>query len=254
MVALNGFSLAHIDRRTDWNQDLFSLRVTGARLQFEAGQYTKLALFNSQGDLVSRPYSVVNAPLNTTDMLEFLIVSHPEGALSPYLQKIKEGDEIYVGEKAYGDLVFSNIPKQTKNLWLLSTGTGIGPFLSLLDDINFRPSCEHIVLVHAVRHERDLVYRYLIDQLIQQYEGRLSYIPVVSREPVEGVLSGRIPQLIASETLQRVVDVPLNKAESFVMLCGNPEMIKDSIAVLTEMGLEKHRRATGGQILYERYW
>ncbi len=254
MVALNDFSLAHIDRRIDWTQDIFSLRVTGAAVHFEAGQYIKLALLNEEGELVARPYSIVNAPLNSSDMLEFLIVAHPEGLLSPHLQNLKEGDNIYVGGKAYGDLVFRNIPKSTRNLWLLSTGTGVGPFLSLLDDINFRPSSENIVLVHAVRHERDLVYRYLIDHLIQQYEGRLIYVPVVSREDAEDALKGRIPQLLSSQVLQQHSGVELGAKDSFAMLCGNPGMIKDTIDVLTSMGLQKHRRATGGHILYERYW
>jgi len=254
MAVPKGFTIASVDRRIDWTSDVFSLRVTGAAVNFEAGQYIKLALSDENGEFVSRPYSIVNAPLNSTDMLEFLIIAHPDGVLSPRLQSLKEGDEIYVGEKAYGDLVFRSIPKETKSLWLLSTGTGVGPFLSLLDDINFRPSSEHIVLVHAVRHERELVYQYLIEHLIQQYDGRLKYVPIVSREPVDGALCGRIPQLLQQESLQQHAGIALNADDSFAMLCGNPEMIKETIRVLTEMGLEKYRRATGGNILYERYW
>ncbi|UUM33121.1 ferredoxin--NADP reductase [Vibrio japonicus] len=254
MSVPKGFTMAKVERRIDWTADVFSLRVTGASLSFEAGQYTKLALLSENGELVSRPYSIVNAPLNSSDMLEFLIVAHPEGVLSHRLQNLKEGDEIYVGERAHGDLIFRSIPKSTENLWLLATGTGIGPFLSLLDDINFRPSCENIVLVHAVRRERELVYQYLIEQLIQQYEGRLTYLPIVSREQIPNVLRGRIPQLLQQRTLQEKSGVALSPKDSFAMLCGNPDMIKETIAVLTESGLEKYRQATGGNILYERYW
>ena len=174
MTAPSGFNLAYVDGRNDWTGELFSLRLTGAPLDFKAGQFTKLALYDDADQLVSRAYSVVNAPLNDSDILEFLVVANPQGKLTPNLHKLKEGNQVYVGSTAYGDLIFSSIPKSTQDLWLLSTGTGIGPFLSLLDDINVRPGYEKIVLVHGVRHEKDLVYRYLIDQLLEQYEGRLT--------------------------------------------------------------------------------
>ncbi|KHA61912.1 ferredoxin-NADP reductase [Vibrio variabilis] len=254
MAALDGFSQAHVERRTEWTSLLFSLRLGGASVRFQAGQYVKLALLNQDEQLVARPYSIVNAPLNSSDMMEFLIVANPEGSLSPLLQQLREGDTIYVSNKAYGDLTLSSIPKNTQNLWLLATGTGIGPFLSLLDDINVRPGCDHIVLVHAVRQEKDLVYRYLIETLIEQYDGRLQYVPVVSREQLDCALYGRIPQLLSNQTLQKEAGVNLSAEESFVMLCGNPDMIKESVEVLKSFGLEKHRRATGGQIIYERYW
>ncbi|WP_159651434.1 ferredoxin--NADP reductase [Vibrio atypicus] len=254
MTALNGFSLAYIERRTDWTSELFSLRVNGVPVRFQAGQYVKLALYDETNKLISRPYSIVNAPLNSSDMMEFLVIANPNGALSPRLQNLREGDSIYVADKAFGDLTFNSIPKQTQNLWLFSTGTGIGPFLSLLDDINFRPGCEKIVLVHAVRHEKDLVYRYLIDQLVKQYEGRLIYLPIVSREQSDFALYGRIPQLIDQGILQDKLDLPLAAETTFTMLCGNPEMIKETLSVLQSLGLEKYRRKTGGHILYERYW
>lgn len=254
MTALNGFSLAQIERRTEWTSELFSLRVTGASVRFQAGQYVKLAIKDEDGKVISRPYSIVNAPLNSSDMMEFLIVANPKGALSPKLQALQEGAPIYVSNTAHGDLTFNSIPKHTRNLWLLSTGTGVGPFLSLLDDINLRPGNEHIVLVHAVRHERDLVYRYLIDTLIEQYEGRLTYVPIVSREPSTKALQGRIPQLLAQQKIQQKIDIELTASESFAMLCGNPDMIKETLQVLQSMGLDKYRRASGGHILYERYW
>ena len=254
MTAPDGFNLAKVDKRTDWTSELFSLRLTGAPLTFKAGQFTKLALYDDDGQLISRAYSVVNAPLNSSDMLEFLIVSNPEGKLTPKLQHLKEGDSVYVGASAYGDLILSSIPKSTQDLWLLSTGTGIGPFLSLLDDINVRPGYEKIVLVHGVRHEKDLVYRYLIEQLVDQYEGRLSYVPVVSREQHPNTLYGRIPQLLDQREIQEIAQAELTQENSFVMLCGNPEMIKETTKTLQGFGLEKFRRATGGNITFERYW
>ena len=116
------------------------------------------------------------------------------------------------------------------------------------------PHCDHIVLVHGVRHERDLVYQYLIEQLQQRYEGRLRYVPIVSRDKIAGKLQGRIPELIASGELVSRADLSFSKEKSFVMMCGNPEMIKDTSLVLQELGLEKYRVRTGGNIIYERYW
>lgn len=254
MATLDGYFQARIERRTDWTRELFSLRVSGASVDFQAGQYVKLALYDHNRKLVSRPYSIVNAPLNSSDMMEFLIVADPDGALSPLLKELQEGDAIYVGNRAHGDLTFASIPKTTQDLWLLSTGTGIGPFLSLLDDMNFRPWCEQIILTHAVRHEKDLVYRYLIETLIEQYDGRLAYVPIVSREKLNHTLYGRIPQLLSNNVIQDKVGCKLEPTKSFVMLCGNPQMIKETVGVLGSLGLEKQRRATGGQVIYERYW
>ncbi|HCE4529672.1 TPA: ferredoxin--NADP reductase [Vibrio parahaemolyticus] len=254
MTELKGFNLAKVEKRIDWTGELFSLRVSGGPLTFKAGQFTKLALLDDEGKPISRAYSVVNAPSEQHEWLEFLIVADPQGQLSPRLQKLKAGDPIYVGETAHGDLIHDTIPKQASDLWLLSTGTGIGPFLSLLDDINLLPHNDRIVLVHGVRYEKDLVYKYLIEHLQFRYEGRLKYVPIVSRESSLGKLQGRIPELIASGELANKVDVPFSPQSSFVMLCGNPEMIKDTLPVLQGLGLEKYRTRTGGHVIYERYW
>ncbi len=254
MTDFSGFQSAIVQDRTEWNDRVFSLRVTGAQLNFKAGQFTKLALPDSDGKLVARAYSLVNAPLTTSDVLEFLIITDPDGQLSPQLHQLQKGDSLYVAQSAHGDLVFDTIPKHTKTLWLLSTGTGIGPFLSLLDDISFRPACEKVVLVHGVRKETDLVYRYLINQLVDQYQGRLVYQPIVSRENVSGALNGRVTDLIEQQHLMQHCRADFAPDDSFVMMCGNPQMIKDTTKILLGLGLTKHRSAEPGNIIFERYW
>ncbi|MGF1911290.1 ferredoxin--NADP reductase [Vibrio kasasachensis] len=254
MMEIAGYHRASIQKRTDWNDQVFSLRVTGAPLQFKAGQFTKLALLDDNDRIVSRAYSLVNAPLTTSDTLEFLIIANPDGLLSPRLQQLQVGDGIYVSHSAHGDLTFETIPKRSKTLWLLSTGTGIGPFLSLLDDISFRPNNENIVLVHGVRQESDLVYRFLIDQLVQEYQGRLTYQPIVSRQKLDGMLHGRITDLIQRGQLMTQCGVEFEPEDSFVMLCGNPNMIKETTHLLQQIGLTKHRTAQPGNIIFERYW
>ena len=254
MGEIAGYSQAVVAKRTEWTNEIFSLSVADADLSFKAGQFTKLALLDEDGSSIARAYSLVNAPCTNSDRLEFLIVANSEGLLSPKLHQLKEGDAIYVAQKAHGDLIVESIPKQSKTLWLLSTGTGIGPFLSLLSDNNVRLSNDKIILVHGVRHASDLVYRPLINQLVEQYQGHLIYQPVVSRTQVTGALHGRIPALIESGELMRSTGAKFDVEKSFVMLCGNPEMIKDTNATLINRGLSKHRAAQAGNIIYERYW
>lgn len=246
-----GYHRAQVLERIDWTPELFSLRIGDVPLTFEAGQFTKLALNGDDDQLVSRAYSLVNAPDGSCQH-EFLIAAAEQGKLSPRLQALDSGDNLWVGDSAHGDLIQASIPQQTENLWLLATGTGVGPFLSLLMDHQLTQS--KIVLVHAVRFASDLVYAELIRKLLSEYQGRLSYHPIVSREQVPGALSGRIPALIESGTLQHAVQTEFSPQRSFAMLCGNPDMIKDTIKALQDQGLERFRHATGGNIIHERYW
>ena len=113
MTAPSGFNLAYLEQRTDWTDELFSLRLSGAPLDFKAGQFTKLALHDDAGQLVSRAYSLVNAPLNNSGTLEFLVVANPQGKLTPDLHKLKEGDQVYVGNTQLMGILFS---VQSQNL------------------------------------------------------------------------------------------------------------------------------------------
>ncbi|EKO3990778.1 ferredoxin--NADP reductase [Vibrio fluvialis] len=252
MSLFAGFNPVQVIERIDWTPEQFSLRVSGAELPFSAGQFTKLGLEDDAGNLVSRAYSLVNAPGATADEHEFLIVAHPQGKLSPRLQSLSAGDTVWMGNSAYGDLIQPSIPEFTQDLWLLATGTGIGPFLSLLADQ--RLTQPNIVLVHGVRYGRDRVYRDDIQTLVEQYQGRLRYHTVVSREALSDAMSGRIPALIDSGELQTVSELELAPEHSFVMMCGNPDMIKDTASTLRDKGLPPFRQATGGNYIHERYW
>ncbi|MFW7525808.1 ferredoxin--NADP reductase [Vibrio ostreicida] len=254
MTVPKGFILAQVEKRTDWTSDLFSLCISGAPLDFKAGQFTKLALYNEEGKLISRAYSIVNAPQTDNKHVDFLIVSNPKGQLTPKLHQLCQGDSVWVGDTAHGDLIQSSVPQSTKDLWLLSTGTGIGPFLSLLDALDDHTRYEKIILVHGVRHQKDLVYRGLIDELVERYQGGLDYVPIISRQQPANLLHGRIPQLLIENKIQHQVQTQLTPEKSFVMLCGNPDMIKETTMTLQGFGLEKFRRATGGNIIFERYW
>lgn len=186
--------------------------------------------------------------------MEFLFITADEGELSPRLQLLKKGDAVYVAKQASGFMTLAEIPDKMTDLWLLSTGSAIGPFLGILDELETASRFEKIVLVHAVRTQAELVYQAKIAQMIERYKGKLRYIAIVSREQCNGLLQGRIPDLLLSGTLAETAQVELKKESSFFYICGNPEMVKDSSAALNKLGYIKNLRRKAGNFSSENYW
>lgn len=248
--------LGEVIDRIDWSDGLFSLVVNAPVEPYQAGQFLKLALQDDAGQWIRRAYSLVNSPNHTLgyQTFELLIIADPNGELTPLLNKLQPGDDVYVSRQAAGFMTVSEIPKTTKDLWLLSTGTAIGPFLSMLDEIETENRFERLVLVHAVRTIDELVYRDRIEQLLSRYSGKLCYVPIVSRETCDWALSGRIPQLISSGSLFNAVGYSFDVSRSFVYMCGNPSMVHDTATQLIELGLTKHLRRQAGQFSSENYW
>jgi ferredoxin--NADP+ reductase len=238
--------------RIDWTERLFTLKVQAPMEPFKAGQFTKLALPTDQGKWLRKAYSLVNAP--NEKILEFLLVMVPDGNLSPRLDTLQPGDQVYVGEKPSGFMTLDEIPETARDLWMLSTGTAIGPFLSMLADPASQIQFERLVLVHAVRKETELVYQEQIGVLQERFGQHLQYIPIVSREIVSYALTGRIPGLLFSGTLSQFSGVELDPISSFFLLCGNPEMVRDSRETLEKMGYKKNLRRKIGQFSSENYW
>ena len=232
-----------------WHANLFSLKVQTPAFHFTAGQFVRLALNTADGRL-QRAYSLVNSPGSAEQ--EFLISTVAEGKLSPLLQQLKMGDSIEISQPASGFFVLEEVP-DGDNLWLISSGTGIGPYLSMLGTYQLWQRFAHIILVHSVRTVADLAYRELIVHYQQQYPGQLHYQPIVTREADSTALDKRIPELIQSTELQRACKQSLTN-RSQVMLCGNPEMIKDTKTALEDMGLKKNLRREPGNITVEQYW
>ncbi|OSM93992.1 MULTISPECIES: ferredoxin--NADP(+) reductase [Lonsdalea] len=234
-----------------WTESLFSLRVRAPVNTFTAGQYAKLAL-DVDGERVQRAYSYVNAPSSST--LEFYLVDVPEGKLSPRLHQLKENDELLITQEAAGFFVLEEVPP-CDTLWMLATGTAIGPYLSILEEGRDVERFKNIVLVHAARFARDLSYLPHMQQLQQRYNGKLHIQTVVSREESAGSLTGRIPALIASGALEAAVGLPMDAATSHVMVCGNPQMVRDTQQLLKdERQMTKHLRRRPGNITGENYW
>jgi ferredoxin--NADP+ reductase len=236
---------AKVIENRHWTEALFSLRVEQAPLAFEAGQFVRIAL-DIDGERVARPFSLVNAPGDRA--LEFYGIVVPEGPLSPRLARLRSGERLFVASNPAGFLVLSEVP-DAQTLWLVSTGTGIAPFLSMLRAGTPWKRFRNVVLVHAVRHAAELAYR-------EELEGMadLRYITVVSREAVPGALRGRIPALVRDGQLEAAAGLNLAAESSQVMLCGNPEMLKDTIALLGGRGMRKNRRRTPGHITSESFW
>ena len=236
-----------------WTDRLLSLQVAppadAPGVPFEAGQFGKLAL-DVDGERIARPYSFVNAP--GAGPLEFYYAIVEGGPLSPRLAALQAGDKVLIASTAAGFLVLSEVPDAT-NLWLIATGTGVGPFLSILRTGTPWTRYRHIVLVQAARHAEELAYAEVIEAIAQGHAGRFSFVRVTSRD-AGGMLRGRIPALIADGTLEAQAGAGLSATASQVMLCGNPDMVKDAIATLALRGMKKHRRRNPGQITVENYW
>lgn len=233
-----------------WTPALFTLRLAGPQLAFEAGQFVKIAL-DIDGERVARAFSIASAPGELP--LEYYGVVVPEGRLSPRLACLQPGDSLWMTKKATGFLVVSEVPPADE-LWMLATGTGLAPFLSILRAPEVWSRYDRLVLVHGVRRHEELSYREELDALARQHGGRLRTVSFVSRETAPGALSGRIPAAIADGRLEAAAGFAIAPSRSQFMLCGNPDMVKDATDALLAKGLRKHRRKAPGQITAERFW
>ena len=237
-----------IENRT-WTDTLFSLRVEAPRLAFAAGQFVRIAL-DIDGERVARPFSFVNTP--DDPVMEFYGVVVPEGPLSPPLARLKAGDKLYVADNPSGFLVLAEVPP-AEDLWLLSTGTGIAPYLSILRTETPWQRYRRVILVHAARYAKELVYGDLIQEIFRGHPDQFVSIKFTSREKTPNALEGRIPAANRDGRLEAVAR-PISAERSQFMLCGNPQMLKDATAALVERGLRKNRRRTPGHITVESFW
>ncbi|WP_248743705.1 MULTISPECIES: ferredoxin--NADP reductase [unclassified Pseudomonas] len=236
---------------------LFTLRTTrDAGFRFRAGQFARLGVTKDDGTTVWRAYSMVSSPFD--EFLEFFSIVVPGGEFTSELSRLKAGDTLLVDRQAFGYLTLDRFV-DGRDLWLLSTGTGVAPFLSILQDFEVWEKFERIILVYSVREARELAYQQLIAELMQrdylaEYAHKFQFIPVVTREPHAGALNGRITTLIESGELEQAAGVALDPAHSRVMLCGNPQMIDDTRALLKERGMSLSLTRRPGQVAVENYW
>jgi len=233
-----------------WTELLYSLRIEADIDPFSAGQYGRLGL-KIDDQIVGRPYSFVNAPHEP--LLEFYSITVSEGPLSPRLSKLDIGDSIYIDKRVNGFFTLNEVP-EGRDMWMLATGTALGPFLSILNSEEVWQRFENIVLVHAVRFRNELTYQDTTTKLKDTFKKRFQMIPFVSREETDFALTGRIPAAIENGQLEEKANMQFTAEHSQVMMCGNPEMLMNTRNTLKEKGLKKNLRRSPGQITTESYW
>lgn len=240
-----------------WTPTLFSFRCTRfSGFRFTAGQFARLGIRTERGGTVWRAYSMVSSPYD--EFLEFYSIQVPDGEFTSRLAKLREGDEILIEKQAQGFLTLSRFP-DGRDLWMLATGTGVAPFLSILQDFEVWERFEHVVLVFSVRTQAELTYREWLDELLQQeyiqpYAHKFKFIPIVTREEVEGCLEQRITDLLAQGELERVAGLELIPEDSRVLICGNPQMVEEVRLMLKQRDMNLALTRKPGQVAVENYW
>lgn len=239
-----------IARRRDWAPGLMSLELEAAASPFVPGQFVNLGL-DRGGERIKRSYSLASVPGAPSEVYLALV---PDGGLTPALFELGPGDPLWLDDRALGFFTLEHVPA-AERVWLLSTGTGLGPFLSMLRSPTIWQRFSRIVLVHGVRYASHLGYAEDLSRLAGERQGQLEYLPLVTREaPPPGGLPGRLPALLESGALEQRVGMQLSPARDHVLLCGNPAMISEVQTVLGARGLAKHRPRKPGHITIESYW
>lgn len=268
--------------KTTWTPNLFSFTVSRPdSFKFTAGQFVRLGVNPSQlqhykqqnemsneaiddklntalNEDIFRAYSIVSSPFD--EVLEFFSIVISDGAFTSQLQHLQIGDELLLNTLPFGFLTLARYQKPLpKDLWLLATGTGLAPFLSMLQDLKTWQDYETIVLAYSARSLAELAYIEKIKSLQEDFgslvdnPAKLIFIPIVTREPIEGALTERLPKLLLDGTLQARAGMALDIDSTHVMLCGNPDMVEDTKEALKTLGLVMNRRGEGN-IAVENYW
>jgi ferredoxin/flavodoxin---NADP+ reductase len=238
-----------------WTDKLFSFTTTrDSSLRFSNGHFTMIGL-RIDGKPLLRAYSIVSA--NYEEHLEFLSIKVQDGPLTSRLQHIQPGDTIIVGRKPTGTLLIDYLTPG-KRLYLLSTGTGMAPFMSIIRDPETYEKFEQVILVHGVREVKELAYQdYITRELpVHEFLGdmvshQLMYYPTVTREPYKH--QGRVTTVIENGQLAHDLNLPaLNAAEDRVMICGSPAMLRDLKVMMEARGLKEGNTTTPGDFVIER--
>ncbi|WP_342629038.1 ferredoxin--NADP reductase [Nguyenibacter vanlangensis] len=238
-----------------WTDRLFSFTTTrDAALRFENGQFAMIGI-EVEGKPLLRAYSIASA--NYEDQMEFLSIAVPDGALTSRLRHVKPGDRVLIGRKPTGTLLLDNL-RPGRNLYFLATGTGLAPFMSLIKDPTVYERFDRVILSHTVRVSGELAYANHIRHELPQHEflgedvaGKLLYYPAVTREPF--AVTDRITKLIESGKIFADLEIPpLDPEHDRVMICGSPEMLADTEAMLVARGFDEGNNSNPGAYVVEK--
>ena len=236
MAAFNHETVTHVHH---WNDTLFSFKTTrDPALRFASGHFVMIGL-EVNGKPLMRAYSIASA--NYEENLEFLSIKVQDGPLTSRLQHLQVGDKILVSRKAVGTLVVDDL-KPAVNLYLFGTGTGLAPFMSIIQDPYTYEKFDKVVLVHGVRTVSELAYHDFISQDLPDHEllgdlvrDKLIYYPLVTREEFRN--QGRLTDLIENGKMAEDIGLPpLNPATDRAMMCGSPSMLTDLCKILDARG------------------
>lgn len=239
-----------IARRRVWADGLISLTLDVTVAPFVPGQYVNLGL-DLGGERQKRSYSIASGVGEPTELYLSLV---PGGVLTPSLFDLPEGAPLWVDDRPLGFFTLQYVP-EARHLWLVATGTGLGPFLSMLKGEEIWRRFSRVVLAHGVREQAHLGYSEQLAELARGRATQFAYVPLVTREaPPAGGLRGRVPQLIESGELEARASLQLDPETTHVLLCGNPNMLSDAQTALAARGLVKHRPRKPGHVSVESYW
>ena len=252
------FTIETITEVRPWTGSLFSFRTTRDRgYRFVPGQFARIGVVDeASGEKIWRAYSIASASYD--EHLEFFSVVVPNGAFTSRLSRVKPGDPILVERRSYGFLTTDRF-ERGRDLWMLATGTGLAPFLSILHEFQTWEHYDNLVLVQSVRTQAELAYEELIrgfdrSEYYAEFAHKLRYARIVTREEVPGAYRDRVTRLLASGVLEKNLGIELDHDRSRIMLCGNPEMVEDSRNLLVGRGFRLSRRGEPGQLAVENYW
>lgn len=245
------WSTQTLEHVTPWSPTLWSIRISKpASFHFKPGHYARLGLEVAGGETVWRPYSFVSAPAE--NFLEFLVTLIPDGQFTGRLATLPVPSPILLDSAAMGFFLPSQLA-QGDSLWLLATGAGLGPYISILREAQILRDYAQIVLVHSVRLVSELAYRQEIEAIAAQHAG-LHYLPIVTKQAGATPLAQRIPELIHNAALETASGIKLEASSARVMVCGNPAFTADMRQTLSQRGFQPCRRGLIGSMLFEKYW
>jgi ferredoxin--NADP+ reductase len=250
---------ARVVARRDIHDSLMVLRVgkgSGDVPSFEPGQFSNLGLLEHEPDarLLRRAFSI-SSPSSERDYFEFYIQRVDHGAFTSRLWKLEPGHDLWLDPQVYGHFTLADVPP-TADVLFVATGSGVGPFLSMLREYHGKQRWKSAAVIHSARVTADLGYDEELKSLAAS-DKSFRYVPTLTREPLDSGWNGlrvRVQKLFEPELFREVFGRELTPENSRVFICGNPEMITQLSAQLAQLGFRPHRRKTPGHIHTERYW